>query len=401
MDVTVEVHEVPPEYEPFRLEVRAFVEEHAPKLRGNRGPQDDDEAAAVREFVRSMRQRGYGMPRFHGESPDEDERNKAQVVGEECARVGAPMGMGNTTGIFAISMFGTDEQKRYYLPRAAQLDDVWCQLFSEPDAGSDLAGLRTTAVRDGNTFVVNGSKIWSSYAQWASYGFLLARTNPEAEKHAGITGFILPMDTPGITISPLKQMTGDSDFNQVFFDDVVVPEENIIGELNDGWRVARSTLDNERAGVGGVAGGRAGMRRESPAMRLVSLAQKSEIGGVQASEHAAVRQDVAKLYSQSRIMQWLGFLVGTKARKGTISVGDAPAAKVLNSQHGMDVYEYSMKLLGTRSLFFDMDEDRDAWRWQDPFLYQRALMIGGGTNEINRNVLAERGLGLPREPNLK
>jgi alkylation response protein AidB-like acyl-CoA dehydrogenase len=401
MDVTVESSEVPPEYEPFRGEVRAFVEEHAPQLRGNRGPQDDDEAAAVRAFVRAMRQRGYGMPRFHGaDALSRDEQYKAQVVGEECMRVGAPLGMGNQTGIFAISMFGTDEQKAYYLPRAAALDDVWCQLFSEPDAGSDLAGLRTTAVRDGNTFVVNGSKIWSSYAQWADYGFLLARTDPEAEKHAGITGFVMPMDAPGLTISPLQQMTGDSDFNQVFFDDVVIPEQNIIGEINDGWRVARSTLDNERAGVGGVAG-RPGMRRESPAARLVGLAHDTTVGGVTAAEHAAVRQEIAKLYSMSRIMQWMGFLVGTKARKGTITAGDAPAAKVLNSQHAMDVYEYALSLLGTRGVFSDMDDDREAWRWQDAFLYARANMIGGGTNEINRNVLAERGLGLPREPNLK
>ena len=397
MDIEDDSPPIPAEYDAFRQEVRTFITEHAPRLRCERTVSNDAEADAVRAFVAKMNDRGYLAPQFDL-SIDGDDKDpfKPRIVSEECVAVGAPMGVGNVCGVHAIAHFGTQEQKDHYIPRAVSVEHAWCQLFSEPDAGSDLASLRTSARRDGDHYVVNGSKIWSSYAQWADYGFLLARTDREAEKHAGISGFILDMRSPGVTIAPLKQITGDSDFSEVFFDDVIVPAENLIGPENDGWRIVRTTLEFERAMNAGVT--RMGSTSASSADRLVSLAKAAVVNGRPAVEDASVRQDVARIYSQGSVLRSMNHLIRTRMKRGTLAPGDIPTMKVLDAELHLAANECAVQLFGSSGIFFEEEGDtKDLWHFQDAFLHARAYSIGGGTNEINRNVIAERGLGLPRE----
>ncbi|HWS47112.1 MAG TPA: acyl-CoA dehydrogenase family protein, partial [Acidimicrobiia bacterium] len=296
-------------------------------------------------------------------------------------------------GVFAVGIgmagptiiaWGTAEQQQRYLPPMLRGDEVWCQLFSEPGAGSDLAGLRTRGERDGDEWLVNGQKVWTSGAHYSDFGLLLARTNPDAPKHKGITAFLLDMRVPGIDVRPLRQITGASHFNEVFLTDVRVPDACRVGPVDGGWRVANTMLSNERAFIGG--GGRVSARD------IVALAQRTG-----ASSDPTMRQELARSYTRMQLIKWLG--LRARSRKDQGLGPEASVLKLAVSRRLAHDGDLVMALQGAQAVLYDTDALQDGY-WQQQFLGQWSTRIGGGTEQIQRNVIGERVLGLPPEPRL-
>ena len=304
------------------------------------------------------------------------------IFEEEQSRYGVSMSI----FMAALSMaaptlmaWGTDEQKQRFLNPIRRGEMVFAQLFSEPNAGSDLAGLQTRAVRDGDEFVVNGQKVWNSYAHLADWGILLARTDSDVPKHQGLTYFFVEMDTEGLEPRPLRQMTGGAEFNETFFDDVRIPAENVIGGANNGWAVAQTTLNSERAAVGAQSSA-----VDVPA--LVDLARRQGQAG-----DPAVRQALAEAWIRSEVLRYLGMRVYTALSQGTEIGPEASIMKILTGDHIRDTSQAAMELLGPKGMLSDDS-------WVSLMVSHFAHKIGGGTPEIQRNVIGERILGLPREP---
>jgi alkylation response protein AidB-like acyl-CoA dehydrogenase len=387
----VDVPAIPPSYDAYRENLRAFISEHRPGLdwkprSGMRVPDDPADVETLRAWVRALHDAGYVVDRFG----DDADPYESRIMHEELGRTGIPFVLGNPLVSGALRMFGTDEQQRTYLAPMARGDHIWTQLFSEPDAGSDLASLSTRAQRDGDGYIVDGQKVWSTWAQFADFGYLLARTEP-VPGPAGITAFILDMRTPGVTTRPLREMTGTSDFNEVFLDGVRVPAANVIGEPGQGWRIATASLASERGGVGSGGSG-------DSVANLVRVARRYRRGGGRAIDDSAVRQELAGFAARSRIQRALGYRVATKAAAGELAAWDAPLTKVWFSELNLEMCEYAMALQGPVGALVEGEPlAHDGGRWQDAFLYARAWTIAGGANEIMRNLIAERGLGLPRE----
>jgi alkylation response protein AidB-like acyl-CoA dehydrogenase len=392
--VDVIVPPVPESYDDYRATLRAFLADHKPTLAwkqrtGLRVPENAHDVDLLRGYVRAIYDAGYVLARFSAESGDPYEQ---RILEQELAATGVPHVLGNPLVAGALKHFGTDEQRAAHLPPMARGDHIWTQLFSEPDAGSDLTSLQTRAQRDGDDYVVVGQKVWSTWAQWSDYGYLLARTEP-VEGPAGISAFILDMRSPGVDVRPLREMTGTTDFNEVFFDEVRVPAVNMIGGPGEGWRVAGASLAEERSGVGGAGGG------TDPVLRLVDVARRHTRGGRPAIDDGAVRQQIGSFAARSRIQRHLGQRVATKAARGQITPADAPLSKIWFSELNLEMAEAALAIQGARSMAGEGDElSFQDGRWQDAFLYARAWTIAGGSNEIMRNLIAERGLGLPREP---
>jgi alkylation response protein AidB-like acyl-CoA dehydrogenase len=288
-------------------------------------------------------------------------------------------------------MFGTDEQRAAHIGPMARGEQVWTQLFSEPNAGSDLASLQTRGRLDGDEYVIDGQKVWSTWAQFADYGYLLARTEPVAGP-AGITAFILDMKSPGIETRPLREMTGPNDFNEVFFNEVRIPVANIIGAPGEGWKVSQMSLVTERGGVG--EGG-----SFDTVEQLFELARLSTRHGRPLIEDDGVRDHLARFVARSRIQDVLAKRVSSREEKGEMTAWDAPMKKIWYSELYLEMLSYGLELQGPRSILAEGDEGafEDGFV-QDAFLYARAWTIAGGSNEIMRNLISERGLGLPREP---
>ncbi len=393
MDVIVPA--IPADYAGYRAALRSFIAEHRPVLEwkqrsGLRVPESAEDVEALRAYVRSVYDAGYVSDRFRTEHGDPFEQ---RILEQELAAAGIPAVLGNPLVAGALKHFGTEEQRATYLPPMARGDHIWTQLFSEPDAGSDLTGLKTKGTKDGDDYVIVGQKVWSTWAQWSDYGYLLARTEP-VDGARGITAFILDMHTPGVDVRPLREMTGTTDFNEVFFDEVRVPAANIIGAPGEGWKVAGASLAEERTVVGAGSGPGA-----DPVRRLVAVARHHRRGGRPAIEDGAVRQQLGALAARARIQRHLGQRIATKAMRGQVTAADAPLAKIWWSELNLEIAETALALQGARSMAIEGDElSEEDGRWQDMFLYARAYTIAGGSNEIMRNLIAERGLGLPREP---
>jgi len=283
----------------------------------------------------------------------------------------------------AIMTYGTEEQKRGLLPRMLRGDDVWCQGFSEPDAGSDLAGLKTAAVQDGEHWVVNGQKVWTSLGQHAQWCELLVRTDPDAPKHRGITCLLVDMSTPGITVRPLTTITGSHDFNEVFFDDVRVPVSSTLGPPNEGWRVAMTTLTHER---GGVAKLHLGLRA-SAAQLLHAAKSAPGRNGTTAAQDPVLRQQLARVYLEAELLK----LIADRAISGELhgrALGpESSIAKLQWSETDQHIAEVAAAVLGA---------DATQGAWGIDRLSCRQTTIAGGTTQINKNIIAQRILGLPR-----
>jgi alkylation response protein AidB-like acyl-CoA dehydrogenase len=324
----------------------------------------------------------------------DDELRRAHVK-----RPNNPIGIGWAGP--TLLMAGTRRQREDYLFDMLSGDAFWCQLFSEPESGSDLASLRTTAVRDGDEWVVNGQKIWTSGAQYAKYGILLARTDVHAVKHHGITYFVCPMNLPGIDVRPIREMTGGATFNEVFFTNVRVPHANVVGEVNDGWRLARVTLSNERVSLssGGALWGMGPTAND-----VFDACRAHRVAG--GTLDAVTRAAVAELYVQHTVLELVRIRTLAQRLAGREPGPEASVRKVLADEHGQRVMEVARRLVGAVGMLatsrgasvapaFGAFADAG---FVHGYLFARALTIGGGTGEVQRNILAERVLGLPRDP---
>ena len=290
-----------------------------------------------------------------------------------------------------IRTHGTPGQRDAYLRRVLRGDDVWCQLFSEPGAGSDLAGLSTRAVADGDEWVINGQKVWTSGAQHSNFGLLLARTDPDAPKHSGITAFILPINEPGVTVRPLRQMTGDAAFNEVFFDGVVLGDDHRLGPVGEGWRVATTTLSNERVAVG--AGNR--HRRREPA----ALAASRLLAALDRRSDPILREHAGRLIALDRGVDCLAASIKAGVAAGRDAGPLGSIGKLANVRLVDMLTETNLTIGGLDVVAWHDDETIDQ-SWSAQALAAPGASIGGGTNDIQRNIVGERLLGLPREPGL-
>ena len=289
---------------------------------------------------------------------------------------------------------GTPEQQRRWLPGILSGEEFWCQLFSEPDAGSDLASLTTSARLDGDEWVVTGQKVWTSYAHIARWGILLARTSREGRPQHGISYFVLPMDAPGVRVAPLIDMTGDHAFNEVFLDEVRLPADHLVGAVNDGWRLAKVTLGNERVSLSGEG---ALWGRGATAKDLVDLVADADV------ERSSVdRDDLVRCWSHGEILRLLRLRLLTAALAGREPGPEASVRKALADDHGQEVMGLAHRLAGTSGLLRDRGPGgvagAEGAEWYYGLLYSQALTIGGGTSAVQRNIIAERVLGLPRDP---
>jgi alkylation response protein AidB-like acyl-CoA dehydrogenase len=387
-----------PELETYRAQVRAFIAQHHPGVRrhvGVRAP-DPGQMPALRAWVAGLYAAGYlgqAWPAEYGGRPDASPE-RAFIVAEEIARARTwgEIGAGALAAA-AIVTFGTERQRRRYLPRIRSGEDLWCQLFSEPGAGSDLAALTTRAVSEGDHYVVNGQKVWTTNGHHADVGYLLARTNPDVAKQAGITAFALDMRTPGVDVRPLREITGTSDFNEVFLSDVRIPADAVIGAVNDGWRIANASLSHERSGVGARA-----VELHAQLDDLFALAGRDTPRGRPALEDSATRQRLGKLAALVHVTDVMSKAVQSRIVNHTEDAADAPLAKVFYSEVNLALTEFAVDLQGLDGIAVEGDSRAyaDGW-WQDAFLYARAYTIAGGANEVLKTVVAERALGLPRE----
>ena len=283
--------------------------------------------------------------------------------------------------------YATDEQKERYLPPMAEGKEIWCQLFSEPSAGSDVAGLRSKAVQDGENWIVNGQKVWTSGAHFSDFGILVVRHDPGLEKHKGLTFFFVDMKSPGIEVKPIKQLTGGSSFNEVYFNDVVIPDSQRLGEIGDGWKVAITTLMNERLAVGDADG--------VDANEAFELAKKHDKDGEQLIDNNAVRESIADWYCEA------SGLKNTKLRTmSALSRGDTPGpeasiTKIVSANKLQAIGNFGMDSSDMSGML--MDDKSDFIKFQMAWMGAAGLRIAGGTDEILKNIIAERVLGLPQE----
>ena len=283
--------------------------------------------------------------------------------------------------------YSTDEQKERYLPPMAEGKEIWCQLFSEPSAGSDVAGLRSKAVQDGENWIVNGQKVWTSGAHFSDFGILVVRHDPSLEKHKGLTFFFVDMKSPGIEVKPIKQLTGGSSFNEVYFNDVVIPDSQRLGEIGDGWKVAITTLMNERLAVGDADG--------VDANEAFELAKKHDKDGEQLIDNNAVRESIADWYCEA------SGLKNTKLRTmSALSRGDTPGpeasiTKIVSANKLQAIGNFGMDSSDMSGML--MDDESDFIKFQMAWMGAAGLRIAGGTDEILKNIIAERVLGLPQE----
>jgi alkylation response protein AidB-like acyl-CoA dehydrogenase len=384
-----------PEYEAFRAQLQAF-------LAANWPPKGEDAHGSQREQMVRFRAKGIeagylarGIPRAYGGSEQPADVLKAHLISEEFARTNAPL---DRAGIITPTLLahGTEWQKQRFVRPTLLGEIIWCQGYSEPGSGSDLASIQTRAELVGNEWIINGQKIWTSGARDADYIFALCRTEPDAPKHGGISYLLIDMHQPGIQIQPLKQMTGASGFNQVFFTDVRTPADWIVGKRGEGWQVSRTTLSHERSGIGNANG--ALQQFEA----LVRLAQRTQMDGRPSIEHPDIRQRLASLEGYVRSHQYSSFIKLSKAAKHR----DAPLLnlmnKLLGTNIGHEVSKLSLDLLSDQSLVPPtpgprVDAPRDNAGWVNRYMGSLGVAIMGGTSNIQRNVIAERGLGLPRD----
>ncbi len=392
--------DLPADDDPRRLEIRTWLDAHpSPSAR------ELDEA-------------GYVVPHWPKPYGLEAEPMHQLIIDDELRRAGVrrpinPIGLGWAGP--TILLAGTEEQKKTYLPGMLTGEEFWCQLFSEPDAGSDLAALATRAERDGDEYVVNGSKTWTSGGHVAKYGILIARTDPDVPKHKGISYFICPMDLPGITMTPIVDMTTAHSFNQVFFDDVRIPADLLVGEEGDGWRLAKVTLSNERVSLSSSGS----LWGEGPSAGML-LDLVRETGGI---GDPRMRQRIAGLHCEAELLR-LNRLRTLSARLAGRTPGpEASIQKAMADEHGQHVMELAKELTGAAGMITgsgpsgdlpgsgrrgatEINFERGQFGDVDPiwhygFLFSPALTLGGGTFAVQRNIVAEMVLGLPREVNVE
>ncbi len=385
--------------EELRQRVRALLEEAHPDKVDQftfRGKQFDHGLAMV-HFPEGLG--GLGLnPKMQAIVNDEI-RKHAKTFYEDLNV--NPIGIG--MGAPVVLTHGTEEMKNTLIKRIFTGEDIWCQLFSEPGAGSDVAGLSSRAVRDGDDWVVNGQKVWTTLAHISKWGMLVSRTNPDVPKHKGMSYFLLDMEAPGVDVQPLYQITGEAEFNEVFLNDVRIPNERMLGEEGDGWKVAITTLMNERSALGGGSGRKGG----GPVGILMNLWKNHQAAGRSAAAKAVLRDEITQLYIKSELLRLTSQRARAAAKQGNPGP-EGSVGKLAQSELYKKVWECGQEVIGADSLVFEagyelrrpaMEEKQDSLAYAKyQFLRSRANSIEGGTSEIMRNILGERVLGLPGEP---
>jgi len=388
------------EEERFRRDLREWLNSNLPLGWGTpafKMPKGNERLQFLRDWQRQMYEGGYlglSWPKEYGGRGAS--MIELAIFNEEMARVEAP-GPLNVLGLSmagpTIIVHGTEEQKQRHLTKILNCDEIWCQGFSEPGSGSDIASIRTRAELRGDEFVVNGQKVWTSLAQIADWCMLLVRTDPDAPKHRGMSYILVDMKSPGITVRPLKQLTGESEFNEVFFEDVRVPRMNLVGELNNGWGVALTTLMNER----GTASFGTQARFRIICDNLVALAKKSTVNGGVATQDPAIRQQLAQHLIDVEILKYNCFRNFTRLLRGGTPGPEGSILKLWWSELNQRMQETAMTLQGPYGqLLRDSLWAVEGGRWQYNFLRSRANTIEAGTSEIQRNIIAERVLRMPK-----
>jgi len=361
---------------------RAFLASHRDP--DGRWPVDWNRTMAAAGYVAPHWPKPWGL----AASPVEQLVIDAELRAARVPKPINPIGIGWAGPTLLVA--GTPEQHDRYLPGLLDGSEMWCQLFSEPGSGSDLASLTTRAVRDGDEYVVSGQKIWTTLAHVSSYGILLARTDPDAEPHKGISYFVIDMASQGISTKPIRQMDGEAMFNEVFLDDVRIPAANLVGDEHDGWRLAKVTLGNERVSLSGE-GALWGLG--PTADDLLDLVRAE--GGV---ADAMLRQKLASLYIEQEVLRLIRLRTVSARVRGLEPGPEVSVRKALADEHGQHVMALAVELAGTDGLVLDRGPfGSDDATWARGFLYSRALTVGGGTSEVQRNIIGERVLGLPRD----
>jgi alkylation response protein AidB-like acyl-CoA dehydrogenase len=387
-----------PAEETFRAELRDWLASHVPPgwNEGAEPPALSDEVAFLVEWQRRLHAGGWVGVHW----PKEYGGRGATVIEnylfqEEMARAKAPEII-NRIGVNLVGptliTHGTDAQKHRYLSKILGAEELWCQLFSEPNAGSDLTGLRCKAERRGDDFIVDGQKVWTSYAQFADWGILLARTDPSLPKSKGISFLIVDMHSPGITIRPLKQMTGSEEFNEVFLENVRVPADNLVGELNRGWEIAQTTLSHERG-----TSARQLVAHRILLDELLELARHHRFDGSLAAAHPLARQRLAQSFIEVELLKLHNWRTLTNLLRRGKPGPESSLVKLFWSEMSQRLHDAAMEILGVHGQLVHGEPRAVArGRWQRSYLYYRSGTIFAGTSEIQRNIIAERVLGLPR-----
>ena len=375
----------------FRQEARSFLEQHAPALAGRAGTEESesDFLARAKAWQKLKQENGWACLNWpkafggRGATPME-----MIIWNQEEARYNVP------TQPFAIGLgmcgpvvmgFAGDEQRTAYLPKMASGEEIWCQLFSEPAGGSDVANLRTRAVQDGDEWVINGQKIWTSGAQYCDYGILLTRTDPSVPKHQGLTMFIVNMKAPGVEIRPIKQASGKSGFNEVYFTDVRIKDDHRLGAVGDGWKVSIVTLMNERLAVGSASG--------PDAKEMLALAQTLEVDDRPALENKAVRDRIATWHCEQSGLHFTKLRVQSAMSRGETPGPENSITKIVSANKLQGIGSYGMDLMDMGGILVDQEGQDDSF--YGAWLSAPGLRIAGGTDEILRNIIAERVLGMP------
>ena len=378
----------------FRAEARSWLKSRAPGFEG--APASEAEGLArAKAWQAEKADSGWACIRWPKEYGGRGASAMEQIIfGQEEAKFELPggfLGIGLGTCAGAILGHGTEDQKRRYLPKLARGDEVWCQLFSEPGAGSDLAGLRTRAVRDGDDWVVNGQKVWNSGAHFADWGILVTRSDPELPKHKGLTFFVVDMKTPGIDPRPIKQVPGTSEFNEVFLQNVRIPDANRLGEEGAGWQVAITTLMGERFGTFVLA---------PDFQEIFELALRLEIDGEPAIGRSDVRGRLADWYVESEGVRLTHVRALTALSKGGQPGPEASISKVVSAPKRQDIASFGADLQEMAGVLVGETEASSGGVFQEGFLASPGMRIAAGTDEILRNIIAERVLGLPGDVRL-
>jgi alkylation response protein AidB-like acyl-CoA dehydrogenase len=388
------------EDEMFRAQVRDWLAENLPEKR----PETQEEARAWHRKLYEAGYVGMGWPVAYG---GRNARPMEQaILGEELARANAP-GTVNGLGIGLVGPtlihHGTDAQRERFLKNILTADEIWCQLYSEPNSGSDLASLQARAILDDDEFIINGQKIWTSSAHLADWGLMLVRTDPSAPKHLGISCLLVDMHAPGVEVRPLKQISGGAEFNEVFFSNVRVPQENLVGELNVGWQIAQTTLSYERGGntLGRVS------RQLAQFHRLLEVASVLRLDGTRAIDDPIIRQKLGQMYTEIEVLRYSSLRLLSLLEKGHRPGPESSATKLAYSEMDKRHQELILEILGPYGQLFAGEPDDLALQpgtefgepgtWAFAFARARAATIAAGTSEIQKNIIGERVLGLPKE----
>jgi alkylation response protein AidB-like acyl-CoA dehydrogenase len=381
------------EHEQFRQQVRDFLGTHWPAGKGAQAPAD-----TVKAFRRLAAEHGYlyrGVPRQYGGGEQPPDPIKAQIIAQEFKAAGAPtevLGVGTQMLVPTLLECGEQWQRERFIQKTLEGEFRWCQGFSEPGSGSDLASLRTHARLEGDEWVINGQKVWTSYAKQSDYMFALVRTEPQAAKHEGLSYLLLDVRQPGVVIRPLKQINGGIEFNEVFFDDARTPASWIVGARGAGWKVSRSLLKHERNMIGGLD------RSDKLFDSLLRLARRVERDGAPAIGDSWVRDRMVALKAQLEVQRYSNYIQLTREVRGQGGGRLQMMNKLAQSNYAGSVAQTALELLQGEALLGTVAGEKPGnERWMNQYMNSLAASIAGGTSNIQRNIIAERGLGLPRE----